>query len=128
MRKELLVLLAVLGALLAPGCGSKTGPERAIEVFQKLGGKVQIDEKLPKKPVVMVDLRNTAITDEQLSNLKELSQLQVLILDSTGVTDAALASIKECSQLSRIYLRNTRVTADGVKELRKTFPKADIAN
>ena len=75
----------------------------------------------------MADLRNTAITDDQLNDLKELPQLQVLILDSTGISDAGLEAIKGCSRLSRIYLRNTRVTAEGIKGLRKTFPSADIA-
>jgi hypothetical protein len=126
LKSVLLVLLAVPGALLAPGCVGKTGAERAIELFEKLGGKVHIDEKLPNRPVVMADLRNTAITDQQLNELKELPQLQVLILDSTGITDAGLGAIQGCSQLSRIYLRNTRVSAAGIQGLRKTFPRAEI--
>jgi hypothetical protein len=128
MTKKLGVLVALLCCVLTPGCKGKTESERAIEVFEKLGGKITFDEKLPKKPVVMLDLRNTAITDDQLSNLKEMSQLQVLILDATGITDAGLEAIKGCSQLQRIYLRNTRVTAAGIQGLKKIFPKADIAN
>jgi hypothetical protein len=92
-------LLVLVCVWLAPGCTSKA-----------------------------LDLRNTAITDEQLQYLKEMSQLQVLILDSTGITDAGIEPIKGCSQLQRIFLRNTRVTAAGVQDLKKTFPRADIAN
>jgi hypothetical protein len=114
--------------LLAPGCGGKTDVEQAIEVFKKLGGKVEIDEHLPNKPVVMVDLRNTAITDDQLKNLKHMPQLQILVLDSTSISDAGLEPIKGCSQLQRIFLRKTRVTAAGVKDLKKTFPRAEIAH
>jgi hypothetical protein len=129
MRTEHRLLLVVLVcAWLVPGCGGKTETEQAIEVFKKLGGKVEIDENLPNKPVVMVDLRNTAITDDQLKNLKEMPQLQVLILDSTGISDAGLEPIKGCSQLQRIFLRKTRVSPAGLKDLKKTFPKAEIVN
>jgi hypothetical protein len=128
MRTESLVLMVLLSSFLLPGCGGKGRPEGAVEMIQRLGGKVQLDDNLPKKPVVMVDLRNTAVSDDDLKCLKELSQLQILVLDSTGVTDAGLEPIKECSQLQRVFLRNTRVTADGAKGLRKTFPKAEIVN
>jgi hypothetical protein len=127
-NKKRLLLLVLLGAGLATGCRGKTESERAIEVFEKLGGKIKIEEKLPQKPVVMVDLRNTAVTDEQLNHLKEMPQVQILVLDSTGISDAGLEAIKGCGQLQRIFLRKTRVSAAGVEDLKKAFPRAEIIN
>jgi hypothetical protein len=118
--------MALLAGLFLAGCkGEHKDP---IQVIQKLGGKFDTKDNDPKKPVVMVDLRNTAVVDEQLQCLKELPELQILILDSTAITDAGLESIKSCTQLQRIFLRNTRITAAAVDDLRKTFPKAEIKN
>jgi hypothetical protein len=122
------ILGAILLGLVVVGCQGKSGPEATVELIKKLGGKVVTNDSLPNKPIVMVDLRNTAVTDEQLKCLKELPQMQMLVLDDTGISDAGLETLKEYDQLQRIYLRTTRVTPGGVQDLKKAFPKAEIEN
>ena len=129
MKKRHLLIWAMLaGLLVAGGCRGKSGAEAALELITKLGGSFKTDDRFPDKPVVTVDLRDTAIADDQLQCLKELPQLKVLVLDGTKVSDSGIESLKECSQLQRLFLRMTRVTPAGIEDLRRAFPKAEIAN
>src|ERR1700688_2892642 len=115
-----------IGCLLIAGCRGKTGPEATLELIQKLGGSYKTDDRLPDKPVVTVDLRDTAVADNQLSSLRELPKLQILVLDGTKVSDAGIEALKECGELQRVFLRMTRVSPAGVEGLRKALPKAEI--
>ena len=117
-----------LVCLLLAGCRGKTGQEATLALIHKLGGSYKTDDRLDEHPVVTVDLRDTAIADNQLAGLKELPQLQILVLDGTKVSDVGIETLKECSQLERVFLRGTRVTPAGVEALRKALPKAEIAN
>jgi hypothetical protein len=126
MRTTHRVPWLMIGALLMAGCRGKGPVEGAVDMVKQLGGKVEIDANLPNKPVVTVDLRDTAVTDADLERLQALPHLQILALDGTGISDAGLESLKQCSRLERLFLRNTRATPEGIKDLQKTLPKADI--
>ena len=63
--------------LLVPGPsasaqGDNAEQERAIARIEKLGGKFELDEKRPGKPLIKVDLRQTKVTDADLEILKGL--------------------------------------------------------
>jgi hypothetical protein len=116
----------ILVCLLIAGCRGKSGREATLELIQKLGGSYKTDDRLPDKPVATVDLRDTAVADDQLATLKELPQLKILVLDGTKVSDAGIESLKECSELQRVFLRMTRVSPAGIDGLRKALPKAEI--
>ena len=62
--------------------------KKAIAAIKKPGGKVKFDETKPGKPVISVDLHNTQVTDAGLVDLKGLTKLQTLFLNSTKVSDA----------------------------------------
>ena len=56
--------------LLVPGPsasaqGDNAEQERAIARIEKLGGKFELDEKRPGKPLIKVDLRQTKVTDAE---------------------------------------------------------------
>jgi len=53
---------------------------------------------------------HSTVTDADLSALKDLKGLQVLILWGTQVTDAGLEHLKELKGLQRLGLGGTRVT------------------
>ena len=99
---------------------------KAVEAIKKLGGKVTRDDKLPGKPVIGVDLAFTAVTDEDLKELKELKQLTTLNLCNTQVTDASLKDLKELKQLRTLHLGRGKVTDAGVKDLQEALPKCKI--
>jgi beta-lactamase regulating signal transducer with metallopeptidase domain len=98
----------------------KDGTEqaKAIAEIEKLGGKVIVDEKSPDKPVPLIDLRETKVTDAGLEHLKGFSQLQYLFLGHTDVTDAGLEHLKGLSQLQMLDLSGTKVTDAGLEHLK----------
>ena len=90
----------------------------AVAVIKKLGGKVEVDEKKPGKPVVTVTLANREdITDETLVHLKSLTQLTHLWLGSTSVTDEGLVHLKDLTKLQYLYLGGTKVNGSGSTSL-----------
>jgi hypothetical protein len=92
--------------------------ERAIARIEKLGGKVEVDDTSPGKPVIRVDLHGTKATDDDLKQLKALTQLQKLNLGWTEVGDAGLEQLKGLTKLQRLVFDNTKVTDAGVKHLK----------
>src|ERR1041385_7776219 len=69
--------------------------EQAIARIEKLGGKFELDEKRPGKPLIKVDLYRTKVANTDLEILKGFTQLRSLSLRSLGgVTDAGMKQLK----------------------------------
>lgn len=98
----------------------------AIVYFDKLGGWVKVDDNRPGRPVIMVYLKATKITDAGLVHLKGLTKLQSLELDDTKITDSGLLHLKGLTNLRVLKLKGTRVTRAGYEKLLKALPKCDI--
>ena len=81
------------------------------------GGKIEMDDKLPGRPVVSVSLAFTSITDAGLKDLIELKDLKSLDLGNTKITDAGLKELKTLKSLQRLQIHNTEITDVGLKEL-----------
>jgi Leucine-rich repeat (LRR) protein len=116
-------LLLTLGLLLAAGsrpwAQDKTDDqERAITYIKDRDGNVEIDEKIPGKPVVKVTLQFTNVTGVGLSLLKGLTQVRYLDLSSSKVTDSGLAYLKGMTKLNHLDLNDTRITDLGLKHLK----------
>jgi len=92
--------------------------EKTISEIQNSGGKVIIDEKSPDKPVIGVDLYGTKVTDNELEQLKELTQLQTLALLGNQVTDAGVQHLIGLTQLQTLNLARTQVTDAGLAQLK----------
>ena len=117
------------------------------EHFDDPGGP---DDPVGVLKVARVDLRYTKVTDADLEPLRELTNLQFLILratkvtglglehlkgltnlqeldlQSTSVTDAGLEHLKGLTELQRLWLKGTNVTAEGVKKLQQALPNCEI--
>ena len=100
---------------------------KAIAEIEKLGGKVTVDEKSPRKPVICVDLSSSKVTDVWLTTLRGLPQLQSLDLFSTKITDAGLEHLKGLTNLQSLDLRATHVTDAGLRQL-KGLPSLQSLN
>ena len=87
---------------------------RVIAEIEKLGGKVTFDEKSPGKPVILVDLAYSKVTDARLGYLTGLTRFKWLILIDTKVTDAGLAHLAGLTQLERLWLDGTGITDAGL--------------
>lgn len=89
-----------------------------VTAIEKLGGKAEVDPKLPGKPVVAVILDRTNATDADLKQLKELKSLQFLSLDDAKITDEGLKPLRELTSLETLKLSDTKITNEGLKELK----------
>jgi len=100
------------------GC-ARPAQKRAISEIQRLGGKFEIDERAPHRPLVMVDLSFTQATDASLEHFIELNDLQELHLCGTEVTDAGLEHLKGLSNLKTLNLwRCKSFTDSGLAHLK----------
>jgi Leucine-rich repeat (LRR) protein len=99
--------------------GDNAEQERAIARIENLGGKVELDEQRPGKPVIKVDLRRTKITDADLEILKGLTQLRSLNLRSLGsITDAGTKHLKGLTALEHLDLGHTKVGDASLEHLK----------
>ena len=115
-RPAALALLAVLAAG-SPG-RSASAEDRAAAEVKRLGGKVERDTKAPGKPVVVVRLGFTRVSDAELALLKGFTQLRELALGGSNVSDAGLAHLKGLTQLRELGLSRTRVSDAGLAQLK----------
>src|SRR5262249_42074159 len=101
-RQQWAVGAGVLLGLLALAVAGRADEAATLKMIEKLGGSVMRDDKLPGKPVVWVDLRGTKITDAGLKELKELKNLQKVVLFRTAITDTGLKELKELKNLREV--------------------------
>ena len=118
----LLVTLGRAAQATAPNVSSKA---RVIAEVERLGGKVELDETLPAKPIVKIDLHSTQVRDEDLAFLgqarKDLKELRYLDLRLTHIGDAGAVNLKNLTSLQTLNLFRTQVGDKGlayVKNLR----------
>lgn len=90
---------------------------RAIAVFEKLGGSLQVDEQEPGEPVVIIDLSFREATDAELARLKTFTRLEELYLIETKITDAGLANLCGLANLHTLDLGRTPITDKGIVRL-----------
>ncbi len=92
--------------------------EAALSSIQKLGGKVERDDKGEGKPVIVVNLGLTEVKDADLEHLEGLATVKKLTLNDTPITDAALDHVKDLTALEKLYLVDTKVTDAGLARLK----------
>jgi CubicO group peptidase (beta-lactamase class C family) len=92
--------------------------EGVVSAIQKLGGKVERDDKGAGKPVIVVNLGLTEVKDADLEPLDNLATLKRLTLNDTPITDAALDHFKGLAGLEKLYLVDTKITDAGLERLK----------
>ncbi len=97
-----------------------TAEARAIAEIEKLGGRVWAleYENSPGKPVTIVNLIRTNLTDAGLVNLNDLPRLVHLDLPFTQVTDAGLVHLEGLTQLEMLNLVKDNITDTGLEHLK----------
>lgn len=127
---------------------------QAFDQIRGYGGKYDVDETSPDRPVVRADLRyyevddmelanftnllqafprlvtlqfkSTKITDAGLAHLKALPQLRSLALENAAITDAGIEHLKALTDLEELDLRGTQVTNVGVQAIQNALPKLNV--
>lgn len=102
---------------------SKTTRESTIAEVSRLGGKVELNETAPGKPIVKIDLHGTKITDADLGFLsrggKALKELRYLDLRLTQIGDAGAAHLKNLTSLQTLNLFRTQVGDQGLAQIER---------
>lgn len=77
-----------------------------------------------------LSINNARISDEQLSKLNSLNELQYLNLVNTKITLAGLLKLTNLKKLNQLYLGQTSITAEGLNKIKSVFPnvKVDFGN
>jgi hypothetical protein len=90
-------------------------------VWLNMVGKSSDEDLTPVAELVQLeslDLMGPTFTDAGLRKIAHLTKLRRLMLSQTGVTDAGLANLKELTELDDLWLYGTKVTDAGLVQLR----------
>lgn len=103
-------LTLTAAALGQPKAPAPTNDEKkAIELVAKLGGKAEIDPRLPA--AARVSAKFDAATDAMLAALKKAPQVGSLdIYDATRCTDRGLVALKDLPQLRKLILGRSEMS------------------
>jgi Leucine-rich repeat (LRR) protein len=91
--------------------------DHAIAVLTKKGASFSRDEKMPGRPVVLLDLANQEVDNEDLKYLAAFPYLQSLNLSDTHITNVGLKYVAKQTQLKTLYLKGSMVSDRGWKDL-----------
>lgn len=87
-------------------------------------GDLRIICGLPE--ILYLRLSNTEISDQGVTELRRLTDLQELNVAGTELTDAGLDSLKDLVNLRELDVRNTKVTDRGISGFQKAMPNCVI--
>jgi WD40 repeat protein/tRNA A-37 threonylcarbamoyl transferase component Bud32 len=103
-----------------PANAAQDDESTAVAALEKLGARVERDEKQPGKPVMEVRLIGAKqVKDADLKHLKFFASLQRLYLADNQVTDAGLENIKDLRSLQVLQLSQMQITDEGLKHLKE---------
>jgi hypothetical protein len=91
---------------------------RAMTEITELGGRIGVAKNSPESPVITVHLRGVDITDSDIAPIKDLRNLEWLLLSDTRVTDVGLQHLSDLQNLIVLDLSGCQVTDSGLKHLR----------
>jgi DNA-directed RNA polymerase subunit RPC12/RpoP len=76
----------------------------------------------PFSRVKSITLRDSSLTDEELSELEGLEETEALDIEGTAVTNDGLQHLRGLKKLRFVVLRRTQVTPSGVRRLQQDLP------
>jgi hypothetical protein len=80
----------------------------------------------PFRSVKSLTLTDPAFHDGELPDLSGLAELEALDLEGTSVSDEGLRHLRDLKQLQFLVVRRTKVTPDGAQRLQRDLPKCLI--
>ena len=98
-----------------------TNQERAIAEIEGRAGSYKIDETLPGKPIVKVDLSFSEIDADCIRIVGNLPHLRYLSLLETSVTDDDIVPLGALTELRSLNLMSTHIRGAGLLQLNHGF-------
>jgi RNA polymerase sigma factor (sigma-70 family) len=75
--------------------------------------------EIKKLSIPGLAIESVEFTDDDLAELKELADLQILILRNVGINDAGLKHLTSLKALKRVTLEGTKATDGGLEQLQE---------
>ena len=98
--------------------------------LEKLGASITVVNRgEPLGEWLLVSLSGTDATDEVLPQIKNLTALNLKVLDlgGTQVTDSGVEDLASLERLWKLRLTGTRVSNEGVRRLKQALPNCEIS-
>src|SRR5258707_10077301 len=99
-------ILSLLFVALVAGEDKGDKTEKALKHITSRGARVSKNEKKPGSPVVEIDFASTRVSDDDLSFLKSLPDIEAINFHNTGVSDLGLVHLKSLKKLRNLYFGN----------------------
>jgi hypothetical protein len=77
------------------------------------------------KDLKTLSINDTNITDDGLSQLKNLRKLEVLFLDGTAITDTGIKELAGLTELRRLFAKGTAITDVSIEAVRSNHEKLE---
>jgi hypothetical protein len=100
---------------------SKPTQDDLVDAVKRMGGTAGYDMAVPApRPVSLVDLHHTRVSDADLEELRLLApRLKSLTLSGTGITDAGMRSAGAIPTLQTLLLNETHISDAGLEQLQR---------
>lgn len=122
-RSMLFLLLVVFFTAEIAQAKTTSTKDRLIAGVARLGGTVEFDESDSSRPIVKVDLHETAVSDSDLKLFedakKDLQDLRFLDLRKTKISDEGVARLRNLTSLQSLNLFRTQLGDKGLARLRR---------
>ena len=113
----------LVGCLDRSGSVAVADESKQVSAIEKLGGTATVDAE---GSITMVKLSRAQVADNDLRQLKGLSNLRALWLTGTPITDKGLKYLNGLENLRELSLVSTDVTDKGIEKLQKALPNCKI--
>ena len=114
-------LTVALVLVLTPACAvvaaNQLDESQAIAEIERLGGKVERDDKSPGRPVTEVNFIWGGVGDSDLRVLRTFKNLTTLKLEETKITDAGLKDLGGLKSLKTLSLTSTHIRDAGLTHI-----------
>jgi hypothetical protein len=100
-----------------------TNPEQAVEFVELLGGRIG---KNRQEQIVLIFLNDSSLNDDQTKIFRYLRSVESLHLRRTAITDQTLEELGNLTHLKYLYISDTPVTDEGVSALQFKRPLLKI--
>ena len=115
--------LSRVGKLLGPDLASTIVNIRSAD-SQNPSEIAKLASQLPH--LRLLAIQDTALNDEALKYLVDLSELQGLYLRGTAITDASVETLSQMSHLEVLNIQNTNLTDQAIQSLRDALPDTRV--
>jgi len=112
--------------LAAKPAASRSKREQVLAMVERLRGHVTEALRLPGRPITMIDLHRSYVTDSDLELLEDLTTLRSLNLYGTRITDSGLAHLSNLKGLVTLQLNSTAISDGGLGRLQNLKGLAEL--